>query len=230
MSADKKVTISLPVLGNTKLLLHFIVSLLNNTKEYSVTFNVVNNSQDPLHIQQLEGLRKTFDINIFDFGMNLGVARSWNFLLEKCYTENLTPFIASSDLIIGSEIDSAFNLILNEEPDTMWHLHASNFFYLPLKVYTELGPYDEFFWPAYYEDCDYIYRVKLKQNYISRKEFLPNEVSVKIEHLKSQTVRGKCSNDIKQIIQTGHQKNKKYYEMKWGGALEAEKYTTPFNL
>lgn len=85
----------------------------------------------------------------------------------------------------------------------------------------EVGYLDENFFPAYYEDNDHRYRMKLAGY---EWEYLPLEY----EHKVSSTL--KRSTKIKNKNAYTFKENNKYYHAKWGGPPGAEQYETPFNM
>jgi GT2 family glycosyltransferase len=88
-----------------------------------------------------------------------------------------------------------------------------------LATYDKVGPFDEKYYPAYYEDTDYTYRLQLAGMSKLDTEFLKPEV------FRTSKSGEKDKNLYNRIFEC-----RKHYESKWGGAPSEEKYTTPFNL
>jgi GT2 family glycosyltransferase len=91
-------------------------------------------------------------------------------------------------------------------------------FILPKTTFEKVGEFDEGFFPAYFEDNDYAYRMKLMGMGITKIPYLIPSV-----HRVSQTMEHDDS------VRVRFHKNKKRYIEKWGGEPMQEKYKTPFN-
>lgn len=91
-------------------------------------------------------------------------------------------------------------------------------FILPRSTWQRVGPFDENFYPAYFEDRDYRYRMRLAgltcMEAVMFNPFLYKE-------------SGTADRDRSVLNQ--FEKNKEYYIAKWGGKPGHEKYRTPFN-
>jgi GT2 family glycosyltransferase len=85
----------------------------------------------------------------------------------------------------------------------------------------EVGYLDENFFPAYYEDNDHRYRMKLAG---LEWEYFP----LKYDHIVSSTL--KSSSEFQKKNQKTFAENGRYYIEKWGGLPGQEKYETPFNM
>jgi hypothetical protein len=89
------------------------------------------------------------------------------------------------------------------------------------KLLYEVGYLDENFFPAYYEDNDHRYRMKLAG---IEWEYLPLDY----QHIVSATI--KRDPVIYAKNQMTFKENGRYYVEKWGGLPGQEKYTTPFDM
>jgi GT2 family glycosyltransferase len=96
----------------------------------------------------------------------------------------------------------------------------SSMVFTPHLLY-EVGYLDENFFPAYYEDNDHRYRMKLVG---IEWEYLP----LKYQHAVSATI--KRDSAIYAKNQMTFKENGRYYVEKWGGLPNQEKYTTPFDM
>src|SRR5690606_3352243 len=100
--------------------------------------------------------------------------------------------------------------------------NAFSLFLITKKCLELIGPFDENFWPAYYEDNDYVKRMRLAgYDHIC----VPG---CHYWHEGSGTVKAKSARELQE-----HNKNFKkssaYYVRKWGGLPYQEKYDAPFN-
>lgn len=96
----------------------------------------------------------------------------------------------------------------------------SSLVFTPELLY-EVGYLDENFFPAYYEDNDHRYRMKLAG---MEWEYFPLEY----DHIVSATI--KKDPEIFRKNQYTFQENGKYYIAKWGGLPGNETYETPFDM
>ncbi len=94
---------------------------------------------------------------------NIGVAASWNLILERCASE--LALIVNDDVEFQPASIAAMERMANTRREYIvgsrnQHVWAC-FIQKPGLVET-IGYYDENFWPAYQEDIDYIHRMKLR--------------------------------------------------------------------
>ena len=160
-------------------------------------------------------------LKIFEPAAPKGVAASWNWLITKAIQEGYTKFLVLNDDIIlkryTEEIDALFDSV---SPMTFVKPHVSynwSAYLLTKEIFTKVGGFDEGFEKCFYEDNDYEYRMKLAGCTITHSDLLNAQV-----YLNSQSSIA----DPRLSDFTG---NRNYYERKWGGLPNAEKYTTPFN-
>lgn len=83
-----------------------------------------------------------------------------------------------------------------------------------------VGYFDENFFPGYFEDNDYRYRIKLTNTKIT-------SIPLIAKHQTSSTLNS--SDKFKQKNNVSFQSNYNYYVSKWGGPPGNEIYITPFN-
>ncbi len=83
-----------------------------------------------------------------------------------------------------------------------------------------VGYFDENFFPGYYEDNDYRYRLKLTNTSLA-------SIPLEYEHATSSTLNS--SEKFKTKNKISFQENYNYYMKKWGGPPGLEVYLTPFN-
>lgn len=164
-------------------------------------------------------------VEVHTFGRNLGVAASWNWMID--HTSDLR-LICNDDLVFHTDtLEIAYNFIVNDKESYMWcsQLLAENafsFFGISKKCIQDIGYFDDAFYPAYYEDCDYARRLLLKGKEITK---IPGLLC---DHAHSMTKK----NFNYEQLQSHHDtfaKNQAYFISKWGGMPTQETYTTPFN-
>lgn len=152
---------------------------------------------------------------------NLGVAGSWNFLIEKGISNGYNYFlILNDDIILKKDEESIYNIILKNGSDKF--IRSEQFynwsaFILSKNIYLRVGRFDVGFERCYFEDNDYEYRMKLENIPIVYEKELNAEV-----YRNSMTIQ-------KEPHLNNFNNNLKYYESKWGGLPNKEEFRTPFN-
>lgn len=182
---------------------------------------VVNNSPHELVMPWEPG-------QLVDARTNLGVARSWNIgaqrvidegadLLIMCSTSCRFGAAGGQDLI--DQLDQANEWGI-ETIDNGWHLVGFTRATLEL-----VGLFDDGFWPAYFEDTDYLYRMGLA-GVNSPRENGRSQPYVRVDVDKGRNaqalVDGLVSIDMGAI--------ERRYVAKWGGKQGSERFRTPWNL
>jgi GT2 family glycosyltransferase len=154
---------------------------------------------------------------------NMGVATSWNFLCEQIFRDHDVAFILNDDIYWGA---SSTYSVLRFIEDTFIEqgagfVHCEKtwcVFAITKDTFKKVGNFDGNFFPAYFEDNDYAYRMKLAGIRVLSSPFL-----FPVIYRNSMTLqRDKTVND-------NFMKNHDYYIAKWGGRAGLEKFLTPFN-
>jgi GT2 family glycosyltransferase len=152
---------------------------------------------------------------------NLGVAGSWNFLIEKGIANGYRFFlILNDDIILKKDEESIYNIILEHGSDKFIRseeLYNWSAFILSKNIYLRIGRFDTSFERCYFEDNDYEYRMKLENIPIVYEKELNAEV-----YRNSMTIQ-------KEPYLNNFNNNMNYYISKWGGMPNEEKYNIPFN-
>jgi GT2 family glycosyltransferase len=82
-----------------------------------------------------------------------------------------------------------------------------------------VGDFDEIFYPAYYEDSDYLYRMKIKGKRQEVEEKLnPEVIRISMTQEKSP-----------EFVNASMQANRLRYIEKWGNSPLLETFLTPYN-
>ena len=165
-----------------------------------------------------QNIKNTNNSKIYSVDKNLGVACSWNYLCEKIYEKNDYALLVNDDVYLGYGEDVVKNLI-----DKNYGLVQSyckwSVVLISKKLYDKVGKFDEIFYPAYYEDSDYLYRMELiGEKLIADKSLNPKQYS------ESQTYeKNKLLLDAAKIA------NRDRYVKKWGVMPLLETFKTPYN-
>ncbi len=149
---------------------------------------------------------------------NIGVAASWNLLCKAIFEHNSNALILNDDIFLNKNQTQVTEFIKSHKNDFYTSLMDWCAFILPRKTFETVGKFDEQFYPAYYEDNDYAYRMKLVKLSIKRTDFLNPMV-----YFKGST----ATKQPEILLET--QKLRALYVAKWGGAPGKEKFSKPFN-
>jgi GT2 family glycosyltransferase len=157
-------------------------------------------------------------------GKNIGVAGAWNAICEKVFEKHDFVLMLNDDIYLGvpeieiemlldvNSVISGFDFAKCEEP------YDWSVFLLPKKTF-ERVPFDTNYYPAYYEDADAAYRMKmLKMTTYELPALNPRLFRRSMTMLKDPEVLG-----------SNFAMNRKYYIKKWGGDRYEEKFKTPFS-
>lgn len=151
-------------------------------------------------------------------GRNVGVSAAWNLMTDKL-EENDVLIVANDDIRLKpyslSRVSTAVTSAdLVEGPSFV--LCA-----LSPRARRVVGPFDENFFPAYYEDNDYARRIKLAM-------LTETRVSTDIDHEGSASLRALTNKQQGEFGKQFHRMGD-YYKAKWGGPPLKEAYAEPFN-
>jgi hypothetical protein len=201
--------IGIPTLNRIDLLLP---SLHLYTKDYFGIdiFVIDNGSQDTSKIPS--------SINLIKSGKNLGVGASWNVLCEKIFENNSNALILNDDIYLGNSKENIINLIKTKGNAFLTATPDWCAFIVSKKIFNTVGKFDECFYPAYYEDNSYAYRMKMKR--------VPH---IKTPLLNPYIYRASQTLEKDFSILEARKKNKELYIKMWGGEPLKEKFLTPYN-
>lgn len=157
---------------------------------------------------------------IYKPNSNLGVAKSWNAILDKAVElEYPRVLILNDDIYLGKNRKDVEHLI-----ETYYHadlIHSTKnlcSFIMTTFAYKMYGGFDENFYPAYFEDNDFKYRLKLNDAYVKETEGLNPEI-----YRNSMSIKKNVD------LNNNFKKNEQRYIEKWGGLPNQEVFKKPFN-
>lgn len=151
---------------------------------------------------------------------NLGVAGSWNVIMDYAYKTEATHVLILNDDIVLGRAEYEIKLLINQNPNIPFFTSLQNWcsFILSVDAWKQLGNFDETFFPAYFEDNDYCYRMRLAGMERISTSFLTPYI-----YRNSMTIAKEPS------LNNSFNNNKEYYAKKWGGYVGEETFKTPFN-
>jgi GT2 family glycosyltransferase len=225
--------------------------LVEQIKEYKdCGIIIIDNGSTDGTPAYLGGLKRYNHILTVRNSENRGVAGAWNKGICIARNVLACPHYAvlNNDIILQNDTLDKMIAVLKEPEIAMSTAYNTNdktqtpadFFYkkpakdfeltdapdfscfmLKKETIDKIGYFDEKFYPAYFEDNDYHYRIRMA-----------GQRAVKISnafffHYGSQTT--KDGKDIKRLSDSRFLLNQEYYIRKWGGKPGKETYKTPFN-
>jgi len=212
------------VLNRADLLLRLFESI-----DYSIDeIVIVNNSTKPDVAEAIEKIKINFpQTTVYTPGHNMGVGPGWNWIYKS--------FDKPWYLIAGSDVQFTPG-DLEKMAAAAWdeHLNYGHIYgnlemnaFVTTKLNLEVvGYFDENFYPAYLEDCDMKWRMKVLKIgtlVIGGTNIIHGEAPTWGSHTIYSDKRLKFLNSIT------HQNGWNYYERKWGGQNDREIFSTPFN-
>lgn len=192
----------------------------------SYIYVVNNNSVDQEINEQFQALVEKYNLDTYSARFNLGVAASWNRIVMRAVSMGFEYiYVGSNDILMHDGVLDQFVAMDKEDGACIWLLNHFNFFCLHKRFISRVGWFDENFYPAYYEDNDFIYRCKIAGLDVGR---APEEMKKKVEHKGSQTIHSDP------VYGAGNNKtfsswNATHYRMKWGGMPGHETYKFPYD-
>ena len=171
---------------------------------------------------------------------NLGVAKSWNMFMDQAVKDDIDLLFIVNDDVTFEEGSfwSAVNAWEDKPEDAvLMTAHTSiaeDRFYPgmadfccfalnPKEAIEKIGYFDsDNFFPAYYEDNDYLYRVKLSEYEF----YLYGGLKVHHEGSKTQFWNGE---EQRVVSHDAFRANQQRYIQKWGGLPGSETFVLPFN-
>lgn len=206
---DKSFAIGIPTLNRMDLLAPALQIYL---KDFSCHIFIVDNGHQahPVQNSRIIWLQQE---------KNIGVAASWNLLCKTIFEQGHTHAIIANDDIIPGFGDQQILSVIKKHPSRLvttivdWCI-----FIIPQFVWAKTGPFDDHFFPAYYEDKDYERRLKLQDTGI-----------VKSPMLSPSVYRSSMTAEKDNSVHVAAHGNRERYLKKWGGPPGGEIFLTPFN-
>lgn len=219
---DRLVTLAVPTLRRYDLLASLLVPSAERGSRRPDRYYIVDNggSLDPT-VLGLPLDRTT----VYRPGRNLGVSASWNH--GHSLLDEYVVWVCD-DMEVGPTAIEALVAAADAHPDVGYFFPAHNagtMFGLNILrrwAFEKIGPYDESFWPAYFEDNDYAYRIKL-----AGVPVMAVEGASIASHVGSATLKSYTEAEM-QVHHSRFEALRAYYVRKWGGPPGQEKFVTPF--
>jgi GT2 family glycosyltransferase len=151
---------------------------------------------------------------------NLGVAKSWNMLIDYSDKIGATHVLILNDDIYLGKNETELALLIKNNLDADFINSFQNWcsYILRVDIWKKAGMFDEEFFPAYFEDNSFDYKMTLVGAKKTWTSFLDP-----IVYRNSMTIAKDPTLNQKFM------ENKQMYIQMWGGLPTEEKYLTKFN-
>ena len=205
-------SIGIPTLNRADLLIPSVQKYLKDFKDTDI--HIIDNGN-----QNISYLEENVQIYVHKQTENIGVAASWNKICKLIFAKQDWALIINDDVYLGYE-NSRVNMCIEMsevglvQSELNWSVILIN-----KDLYEYIGEFDEGFYPAYFEDSDYMYRLKLN-GLLHEINHLLNPIEAKV----SQTYE-----KAPDLVNLAMRFNRQRYIDKWGNVPLLEKFTTPFN-
>ena len=205
--------IGIPTLNRSDLLLPSLVKYV--TEDFKdIEIHIIDNGK-----QDLSFLNILPNVFLYEEDKNIGVAASWNKLCKIIYEKHDYALILNDDVYLGYGIDTINNVIEKYPYSLIQSFVSWSVIIISKYMYDHIGEFDEIFYPAYYEDSDYLYRMKLK----GIRQDVEAELNPQIVRISMTQERDP------ELVNASMQENRLRYIEKWGNSPLLETFLTPYN-
>jgi GT2 family glycosyltransferase len=203
-------SIGIPTLNRADLL---IPALKNYVLDFQNTdLHIIDNGKQNINFVH-------DNVHIYVQEQNIGVAASWNKLCKEIFKTKDWALLVNDDVYLGYTNSRVNMCIEMSETGIVQSEKSWSVLLINKDLYEYVGEFDEGFFPAYFEDSDYLYRLRL------------NGVKQDIMHyLNPQIFRvSQTYEKAPDFVNLAMAVNKQRYIDKWGGLPYMETYTEPFD-
>jgi len=151
---------------------------------------------------------------------NLGVAKSWNTIMDYADKIDATHVLMLNDDIVLGKTEHEISMLLRNNTDADFINSFQNWcsYILKVDMWKKAGKFDEEFFPAYFEDNSFDYKMTLL-----------NAKKTWTSFLDPMVYRNSMSIAKEPFLNYRFQLNRELYVQMWGGLPSEEKYLTKFN-
>jgi GT2 family glycosyltransferase len=206
-----KLIIGIPTLNRADLLNEALIQYFEDFQDTEI-FIVDNGNQSIITREEKFAIYRPTE--------NLGVAKSWNHIMDYADKVEATHVLMmNDDIYLGKkEHEIKFVLKNNQDTDFINSFHNWCCYILKVDMWKIAGKFDEEFFPAYFEDNSFDYKMNLVNAKKSWTSFLnPIIYRNSMTIAKDPTINNRFG------------QNKQMYIDMWGGIPYEEKYVTKFN-
>lgn len=206
-----KLIIGIPTLNRADLLNEALEKYFDDFKDTDI-FIVDNGNQSIITREEKFAIYRPAE--------NLGVAKSWNMIMDYADKLDATHVLMLNDDIYLGRTEHEIKMVLRNNDNADFINSFSNWcsYILKVEAWKIAGKFDEDFFPAYFEDNSFDYKMTLSGRKKTWTSFLDPLV-----YRNSMTI-AKDPN-----LNNRFEHNRQLYIRMWGGLPTEEKYITKFN-
>jgi GT2 family glycosyltransferase len=211
MEKEIKLVVVIPTINRADLLNDALAKYFEDFKETHIA--ICDNGN-----QQIITREENF--MIYRPEQNLGVAGSWNMLMDYSKKIGATHvLVLNDDIYLGKDEQTIKYLIRhNIEFDFINSFQNWCSFILKIDIWEKAGGFDTEFFPAYFEDNSFCYKMRLQ-----------NMERVHTFELNPLVYRNSMTIAKEPSLNNNFMRNRQVYIDMWGGLPNEEKYTTKYN-
>jgi len=206
-----KIIIGIPTLNRADLLNEALEKYFEDFQDTEI-FIVDNGSQSIITREEKFAIYRPSE--------NLGVAKSWNHIMDYADKINATHVLMLNDDIYSGKTEHEIKMLIrnNEDSDFINSFCNWSCYILKVQAWKIAGKFDEDFFPAYFEDNSFCYKMTLSGRKKTHTSFLdPLVYRNSMTLAKDPTLNNRFEH------------NRQLYINMWGGIPTQEKYLTKFN-
>jgi GT2 family glycosyltransferase len=211
MNQEIKFIVGVPTINRADLLNEALQRYFEDFKDTEI-FIVDNGNQDIITREE--------KFAIYRPTQNLGVAKSWNTIMDYADKVKATYVLMLNDDILLGKSEHEIKMLIRNNLDADFINSFCNWssYVLKVEAWKKAGKFDEEFFPAYFEDNSFDYKMTL----IGAKKTWTSFLDPMI-YRNSMTIAKDPS------LNNRFQENRNIYIDMWGGLPTEEKYVTKFN-
>lgn len=209
----KKFAIGIPTINRSDLLNTALDKYFDNFPNVDI-FIIDNGNQNISN--------RNSNFHYFSPEENYGVAKSWNYLCDQIFKKHEYALILNDDIVIDLN-EEELEFFLDGQHYDLIRCEKSfemSCFALTKQCFSKFR-FDENFSPAYFEDMDFIYRLKLSNKKIIENSFLNPAQFINSASISEQGGDPNLVKNFPKLFQL--------FINKWGGPPGKELFSTPFN-
>ena len=206
-----KLIIGIPTLNRADLLNEALSGYFEDFKDNEI-FIVDNGNQSIITREEKFAIYRPEE--------NLGVAKSWNYIMDYAEKVDATHVLMLNDDIYLGRTEHEIKMLIknNQNADFINSFQNWCSYILKVEAWKIAGKFDEDFFPAYFEDNSFDYKMTLSGRKKTWTSFLDPLV-----YRNSMTIAKDPT------INNRFEHNRQLYIRMWGGIPTEEKYHTKFN-
>ena len=211
MDKEIKLVVVIPTINRADLLNDALAKYFEDFKDTHIAI-CDNGNQDILTREE--------NFMIYRPQENLNVSGSWNMLIDYSEKIGATHVLVLNDDVYLGRTEHEIKLLIKQNIEMPFINSLMNWssFILSVDGYKKIGEFNQEYFPNYYNDNDYCYRMRLLNMERLNTSFLNPVV-----YRNSMTIAKNPS------LNSNFMKYRQNYIEMWGGLPNEEKFTKPFN-